>query len=372
MFELHQTINGIGFQTAKISKDGSTIVVVCGFFTASSAWSIDDVFGVMDVNTRTAYFHGLKILKRDSQNIWNEDSNLSLLDLGIQDAVVTSSINWDLPISWALGAHLDINREGNAITFQLPDRLRLITNSQSGLQYYIPDTVRLDFVTESTGPIGVITWDGQNWNRLGDFLFDNGDFGFYLQSIFEYGEGQYWTSRGGISDDGTLIMALSRNFKTDGAYRGNIHFIKWTGSAWEKLTGEFYSSSANKVDIETGGYCMSKSPHPIGKTIVGFLGFDNSASHGFYFAEECSTNLVSGGTISNNSNISSCGVVRIKDTGYKWGLFPNNTQITVQAFPSTNCTFDGWDGQNITDPNALETTVNVNSDMSITAKFRVN
>ena len=112
----------------------------------------------MDVNTRTAYFHGLKILKRDSQNVWNEDSNLSLLDLGIQDAVVTSSINWDLPISWALGAHLDINREGNAITFQLPDRLSLITNSQSGLQHYVPGTVRLDFVTESTGPIGVITW----------------------------------------------------------------------------------------------------------------------------------------------------------------------------------------------------------------------
>ena len=91
----------------------------------------------------------------------------------------------------------------------------------------------------------------------------------------------------------------------------------------------------------------------------------------FYFAEECSTNLVSGGTISNNSNISSCGVVRIKDTGYKWGLFPTDTQITVQAFPGTKCTFDEWTGGNFADPNSLETTLTITDSTSITGNFSV-
>ena len=372
-WDLIQTINGIGFQDMKMSKDGSTIAVKCGYSMGGNLGydvggvSNSNPTGQPDPNTRTAYFHGIKVFRRDPQNIWSEKENISSFDLGIQEAVETGGVDWSLPISCHLGLIFDLSRDGTAIVYQLPDLLGF----NSDLNYYFPANRRIEFVNYQTGPVGVITWNGESWERLGDLLFDEGTLGFHFETpaTWSYLEALN-TQAGGISEDGTLLMLCSRPMHPESLYTTNMNFLKWTGSSWTKISKVFHSSSSNPTDFH-GGYTMSKQPHPQLNSIVGYIGYNEQSDSEFYFTEECSTNLVGGGTTSTNSPVYSCGVVRIKDTGYKWGLFPDNTQITIQAFPSTSCDFDGWGGQNIADPNALETTVNVTNAMSITGNFSV-
>ncbi len=371
VWNLIQTFNGIGFQDLKLSKDGSTIAVKCGYSIGGNlSYDVGGVSnsnptGQPDSNTRTAYFHGIKVFRRDSQNIWSEKENVSSFDLGIQEAVITGGIDWSLPISIHLGMTFDLSRDGNAILYQLPDSLSFNSNHN----YYTPAQRTISFVDRITGPVGVITWNGESWNRLGDLLFDEGTFGFNFSKPID-GSLNNNTQQGGISEDGTLLMLASRPMRPESSYTTNMNFAKWTGSGWTKISKQFHSSSSSPAALH-GGYTMSKQPNPELNSIIGYVGYNESSDDEFYFTEECSTNLVSGGTISDNSNISSCGVVRIKDTGYKWGLFPTDTQITVQAFPSTNCTFDGWTGGNFADPNSLETTLIITDSTSITGNFSV-
>ena len=395
-WDLIQTINGIGFQDMRMSKDGSTIAVKCGFHYSGngSDLGVAEAFGYFATDGKgnipvpglsDSYFHGIKVFRRDSQNIWTNTDNLSIFDLGIQEAVQTEGIDWNKKIVWHLGNIFEINRDGTAINFQFPDRLSLrsytgpSTNSLgqqlSFESIYLPTQVAQNHSDEYSGPAAVITWDGENWNRLGDFIFDKGTFGFSLQNVRRRSSYGLSNKRNGaISEDGTLFMASSRIFY-DSDYYINANFLKWTGSSWEKLSKEWFRSRSNFDSHTEGGYTMSMTKHPDANTIVGFHGYKNqsssASSKGFYFTEECSTNLVGGGTTSTNSPVYSCGVVRIKDTGYKWGLFPDNTQITVQAFPSSNCTFEGWTGGNFVDPSSLETTVTITDSTSITGNFSV-
>ena len=359
MFELHQTINGIGFQDIRLSKDGSTLVVKCGYHISSRMEN-----NIHDAeNNEQGYFHGLKIFERDSQNVWVEQSSLTYFDLGIQEAVQTEGVNWNLPIAWALGSIFDINRDGSAILFQLPDRLE---ENDSALY---PSLTSQAFSNENTGLIGVITWNGENWNRLGsNLLFDNGNLGYYMDTFDTFLDQTTCQAHGSISDDGTFIMVASRNMDVNSDYEVNMNFLKWNGSEWIKTSQNIYRGNN---PLGTNGYCMSKAKHPNADSIIAFHGSHTSTFAVHHFSEECSTNLVSGGTTSDNSTISSCGVVRIKDTGYKWGLFPRDTEITVQAFPSSSCTFDGWTGGNFADPSSTETTLTINNSTSITGNFSV-
>ena len=314
-------------------------------------------------NNEQGYFHGLKIFKRDTQNVWVEQSSLTYFDLGIQEAVQTEGVDWNLPIAWALGSIFDINRDGSAILFQLPDRLE---ENDSALY---PSFTSQAFSNENTGPIGVITWNGENWNRLGsNLLFDNGNLGYYMDTFDTFLDQTTCQAHGSISDDGTFIMVASRNMDVNNDYEVNMNFLKWNGSEWIKTSQNIYRGNN---PLGTNGYCMSKAKHPNADSIIAFHGSNTSIFAVHHFSEECSTNLVSGGTTSDNSTISSCGVVRIKDTGYKWGLFPGDTEITVQAFPSSSCTFDGWTGGNFADPSSTETTLTITNSTSITGNFSV-
>lgn len=296
-YELVQTINGIGFQDIKLSKDGTTLVVKCGYFPASingdSSFEAGDYLNAA-ADFDSLYFHGLKIFKKNSQNTFVENASLSIFDLGIEQAVRTADVDWTTPVGLAFGGILDINRYGNAIVYQFPDQVESVSLNGSHRAYLRPKSVQEGVNSDRTGPVAVITWDGTNWNRLGDFfLYDSGTVGYQ----FRYPDNESrQPTHGGINEDGTLLMLPSRHFEIDSDYKLNFNWMKWTGSSWSKITKEIFSNGSNYITVGNMGSCMSKQPHPIGKSLIGFLGSSSnnvtSRQWAFTFSEECSTELL--------------------------------------------------------------------------------
>lgn len=293
-YELVQTINGIGFQDIKLSKDGTTLVVKCGYFPAGNGYGSYEAGDYLNAaaDFDPLYFHGLKIFKKNTQNTFVENASLSIFDLGIEEAVRTADVDWNMPIALAFGGILDINRYGNAIVYQFPDQVQ--SYGWGNRAFLIPADVQEAYNTDRTGPVAVITWDGTNWNRLGDFfLYDSGTVGYQFRSP---DTGSRQPTAGGISENGTLLMLPSRNFDISSDYKMNFNFMKWTGSSWSKITREVWSNGSNWLTTGHMSSCMSKQPHPTGKSLIGFLGtYDNNvptAQWAFTFSEECSTELL--------------------------------------------------------------------------------